>query len=140
MVPQHTSSRRSFLKKTALTTAGISIIPRSVLGRGFIAPSDQLNVGVVGGGGKGRGDTLNVWNKGAANIAAICDVDWNRASQGFSKFPKAKKFKDFRRMLDEMKDIDAITVSTPDHTHAIIAHAAMQLKKHVYVQKPLTLQ
>lgn len=133
-----TTSRRTFIKKTALTAVGISIIPRSVLGRGFIAPSDQLNVAVIGGGGKGFSDMVNVWNNGSANIAAICDVDWNRASNGFEKFPKAKRFKDFRKLLDAMKDIDAVTVSTPDHTHAIIAHSAMQLGKHVYVQKPLT--
>jgi len=68
----------------------------------------------------------------------MCDVDWNRASQSFEKFPNAKKYKDFRRVLDEMTDIDAITVSTPDHTHAVIAMAAMKMGKHVYVQKPLT--
>ncbi|MBE9489357.1 MAG: Gfo/Idh/MocA family oxidoreductase, partial [Bacteroidetes bacterium] len=88
--------------------------------------------------GKGFSDAVNVWNNGSANIAAICDVDWNRASNAFKKFPKAKKFKDFRKLLDTMTDIDAITVSTPDHTHAVIALAAMQLNKHVYVQKPLT--
>jgi predicted dehydrogenase len=81
---------------------------------------------------------LNVWNNGASNIAAICDVDWNRASESFKLFPNAKKFKDYRKLLDIMNDIDAITVSTPDHTHAIITLAAMQLNKHVYVQKPLT--
>ncbi|MFI0428485.1 Gfo/Idh/MocA family protein [Mariniflexile sp. HMF6888] len=75
---------------------------------------------------------------GASNIAAICDVDWNRATQAFELFPNAKKFKDYRNLLDVMKDIDAITVSTPDHTHAVIALAGMQLNKHVYVQKPLT--
>ncbi|MCK5400814.1 MAG: Gfo/Idh/MocA family oxidoreductase [Flavobacteriaceae bacterium] len=138
MDKNNTSSRRSFIKKTALTVAGISIIPRHVMGRGFIAPSDQLNVAVIGGGGKGFSDAVNVWNNGSANISAICDVDWNRASNAFKKFPKAKKFKDFRKLLDTMTDIDAITVSTPDHTHAVIALAAMQLNKHVYVQKPLT--
>ena len=132
------NSRRSFIKKSALTAAGISIIPRSVLGKGFIPPSDQLNVAVIGGGGKGYSDMMNVWNNGAARISAICDVDWNRAAKGFEKFPNAKRFKDYRKLFDEMTDIDAVTVSTPDHTHAIIAHAAMQLKKHVYVQKPLT--
>ena len=118
--------------------AGISIIPRHVLGKGFIPPSDQLNIAVIGGGGKGYSDALNVWNKGASNIAAICDVDWNQASRAFQKFPKARKYKDFRKVLDEIKDLDAITVSTPDHTHAVIAMSAMQLGKHVYVQKPLT--
>src|SRR5210317_1452971 len=112
------TSRRSFIKKSALTTAGITIIPRAVLGRGFVAPSDQLNIAVIGGGGKGHSDAVNVWDKGNANIAAICDVDWSRAANAFEKFPNAKKFKDFRKLLDEIKDLDAITVSTPDHTHA----------------------
>jgi len=132
------TNRRTFIKNSVLTFAGISIIPRHVLGRGFIAPSDKLNVAVIGGGGKGFSDAVNVWNNGASNIAAICDVDWNMASRAFKKFPKVKKYKDFRKVLDEIKDIDAITVSTPDHTHAVISLAAMQMNKHVYVQKPLT--
>jgi len=134
---KHTS-RRSFIKKTAITTAGITIVPRSVLGRGFISPSDKLNIAVVGGGGKGHSDAINAWNKGTSNIAAICDVDWSSSKRLMEKFPNAKKFKDFRKLFDSMKDIDAVTVSTPDHTHAVIAHTAMQLGKHVYVQKPLT--
>jgi predicted dehydrogenase len=135
---ESSNSRRSFIKNTALTTFGISIIPRHVMGKGFIAPSDKLNIAVVGAGGKGYSDMMNVWNNGASNITAICDVDWNRASAAFKQFPKAKQFKDYRKLLDEVKDIDAITVSTPDHTHAVITLAAMQLNKHVYVQKPLT--
>jgi predicted dehydrogenase len=138
MSNNQSSSRRSFIKKTALTTLGISIIPRHVMGKGFIPPSDKLNIAIIGAGGKGYSDMLNVWNNGASNIAAICDVDWNRASESFKLFPNAKKFKDYRKLLDLMNDIDAITVSTPDHTHAIITLAAMQLNKHVYVQKPLT--
>ena len=132
------NSRRSFIKKTALTSIGISIIPRHVMGKGFIPPSDKLNIAIVGAGGKGYSDMINVWNNGQSNIAAICDVDWNQASKAFDFFPNAKRFKDYRKMLEEMTDIDAITVSTPDHTHAVITHAAMQLGKHVYVQKPLT--
>jgi predicted dehydrogenase len=132
------TGRRSFIKKTALTAAGISIIPRHVMGRGFISPSDQLNIAIVGGGGKGYSDGVNAWNNGASHVAAICDVDWNSASRAFKKFPNAKRFKDYRKMFDSLKDIDAVTVSTADHTHAVIAHTAMQLNKHVYVQKPLT--
>jgi predicted dehydrogenase len=132
------TSRRAFIKNTSMAIAGISIVPRHVLGRGYIAPSDQLNIAVIGGGGKGYPDAVHVWNNGASHIAAICDVDWHRASKAFDKFPNAKKYKDFRRVLDEVKDIDAITVSTPDHTHAVIAMAAMKMGKHVYVQKPLT--
>lgn len=138
MGKQSQFSRRSFIKNSSIAVAGISIIPRHVLGQGFIPPSDQLNIAVIGGGGKGRSDAINAWNKGASNIAAICDVDWTQASSLMDKFPKAKKYKDFRKLLDEVKDIDAVTVSTPDHTHAVAAMAAMQLGKHVYVQKPLT--
>jgi predicted dehydrogenase len=129
--------RRQFIKNTAIAFAGISIVPRHVLGKGFIPPSDKLNVAVIGGGGKGYSDTVNVWNNGSSNIAAICDVDWNRAAKAFKKFPKAKQYKDYRKVLDEIKDIDALTVSTPDHTHAVIAMAAIKSGKHVYVQKPL---
>ncbi len=138
MKPKNNPSRRTFIKKSAIAFAGISIIPRHVLGKGFIPPSDKLNIAVIGGGGKGYSDAVNAWNNGASNIAAICDVDWNMASKAFEKFPNAKKYKDFRKVLDEIKDIDAITVSTPDHTHAVIAMTAMKRGKHVYVQKPLT--
>ncbi|MDT0553568.1 Gfo/Idh/MocA family protein [Urechidicola vernalis] len=132
------NSRRSFLKKSAVVATGISIVPRHVLGKGFTAPSDKLNIAVIGGGGKGRSDAMNAWNKGASHISAICDVDWNMSKDLMNKFPKAKKFRDYRRLFDEVQDIDAVTVSTPDHTHAIITLTAMQLGKHVYVQKPLT--
>lgn len=132
------NSRRSFIKKSAIIGAGISIIPRHVLGQGFIPPSDKLNIAVIGGGGKGYSDAINVWNNGANNISAICDVDWVRAAEAFERFPKAKKYKDYRKLFDEVKDFDAVTVSTPDHTHAVITMAAMKMGKHVYVQKPLT--
>ncbi|MBT6035971.1 MAG: gfo/Idh/MocA family oxidoreductase, partial [Kordiimonadaceae bacterium] len=104
-------SRRSFIKKTAATAFAFSIVPRHVLGQGMTAPSDQLNIAVIGGGGKGYSDAVHAWGDGAANIAAICDVDWNMASNAFKKFPNAKKYKDYRKLLDEMSDIDAITVS-----------------------------
>lgn len=132
------NGRRSFLKKSAVAAAGFSIIPRHVLGQGFVAPSDKLNIAVIGGGGKGRSDAMNAWNNGASNITAISDVDWFRSEELMKKFPKAGKYRDFRKMFDEVKDIDAVTISTPDHTHAVATLAAMQLGKHVYVQKPLT--
>lgn len=134
----HKSSRRAFLKSTAAATLGFAIVPRHVLGQGFTAPSDQLNIAVIGGGGKGYSDAVNAWNSGASNIAAICDVDFGMASRAFEKFPKAKKYTDYRKLLDEMTDIDAITVSTPDHTHAVISMNAMKRGIHTYVQKPLT--
>ena len=138
MKSKSTTSRRTFIKKSAIAFAGISIIPRHVLGKGFVPPSDQLNIAVIGGGGKGYSDAINAWHNGANNIVAICDVDWNMAANAFKKFPKAKKYKDYRQLLDAEKNIDAVTISTPDHTHAVIAMAAMKRKKHVYLQKPLT--
>jgi predicted dehydrogenase len=133
-------SRRDFLQKgTAAAVGTFFIVPRNVLGKGFVAPSDKLNIAGIGVGGKGFSDVNNAFNKGAENIVALCDVDWGQAKRNFELHPKAKKYKDFRKMFDEMgKEIDAVTVSTTDHMHAIIAMAAMQQGKHVYVQKPLT--
>ena len=138
MIDKSQQSRRSFIKKSAVAVAGISIVPRHVLGRGFIAPSDKLNVAIIGGGGKGYSDLINVSNNGASHITAICDVDWQSASRAFKKFPNAKKYKDFRLLFEAEKNIDAVTISTPDHNHAVIAMEAMKRGKHVYVQKPLT--
>ena len=132
-------NRREFIKKGALAAAAFYIVPRHVLGKGFTAPSDKLNIASIGCGGKGWSDTLNAWNNDKENIVALCDVDFNRAKQAVEKWPKATRYKDFREMLDKEKNnIDAVTVSTPDHNHAVAAMAAMQLGKHVYVQKPLT--
>ena len=135
-------SRRDFLQKSAVTAAAVGsffIVPRHVLGKGYKAPSDKLNIAGIGVGGKGYSDVNNAWNNGAENLVALCDVDWNQAKRNFDKHPNAKRYHDFRKMFDEMgKDIDAVTISTPDHMHAIIAMTAMSLGKHVYVQKPLT--
>ncbi|GAB4056408.1 Gfo/Idh/MocA family protein [Spirosoma litoris] len=137
-----TTSRRQFIQASALAATSFFIVPRHVLGgKGFIAPSDKLNIAGVGFGGKGFSDTNNSYNNGANNIVALCDVDWGlpRVKENFTKHPNAKRYKDFREMLDkEGKTIDAVTVSTADHTHAVVAMAAMMRGKHVYVQKPLT--
>jgi predicted dehydrogenase len=102
-----------------------------------LSANDKLNIACIGGGGKGFVDMKGVSRNN--NIVAICDVDWERAANGFKVFPGAKKYKDFREMLDkEGKGIDAVTISTPDNVHAVAAMACMQLGKHVYVQKPLT--
>jgi predicted dehydrogenase len=131
--------RRDFIKKSALAVGSFFIVPRHVLGRGFTAPSDMLNIAAVGAGGKGNSDIINAANNGTNNVVGLCDVDWNRAVGAISKFPNAQKFRDFRVMFDKMhKDIDAVTISTPDHNHATVAMMAMGLGKHVYVQKPLT--
>ena len=133
-------SRREFLKTSTIAAAGIMIVPRFVLGgKGYIAPSDRLLIASVGVGGKG-GDDIGHFNAtGKAEIAFLCDVDDARAAGSVKKFPKAKYYKDWRELLDkDSKNFDAVSVSTPDHTHAIVAYHAMQLGKHVYVQKPLT--
>ncbi|MCR8559951.1 Gfo/Idh/MocA family oxidoreductase [Mucilaginibacter sp. BJC16-A38] len=133
-------SRREFLKTTTVAAAGFMIVPRFVLGgKGYTAPSDKLLVAGCGAGGKGQSDIANFYKSGKAEIAYLCDVDDRQAAKTRAKFPKAKYYKDWREMYDkESKNFDAVSVSTPDHNHAIIAYHAMQLGKHVYVQKPLT--
>ena len=135
----NSNSRREFLKNSAIAAAGISIVPRHVLGgTGFTAPSDKLVVAGIGVGGKGESDINEFHKSGKAEIAFLCDVDDRRAANSVKRFPKAKYYRNYREMLDkEHKHIDAVSVSGPDHNHAIHALAAMQLKKHVYVQKPL---
>ncbi len=133
-------SRRHFIKKAALSAAAVSIVPRFVLGGpGYIAPSDTLYIAGIGVGGKGTSDLTGFAKNPKAKISFLCDVDDRQAIESKKNFPKAKYYKDFRVLLDkEAKDIDAVSVSTADHTHAVAAMAAMQRGKHVYVQKPLT--
>ena len=129
-------SRRSFLQNSALTAAGFMILPRHVLGRGFKAPSDKLNIAFIGCGGRGENHVNAL--KGE-NIVAFCDVDEVRAAEIYEVFPNVPRFTDYRKMFDAMSSqIDAVVIATPDHTHALPALAAMQLGKHVYVEKPLT--
>src|SRR5690606_8544200 len=136
---KNSASRRNFLKNTALAGAGVMIVPRHVLGRGFVAPSDKLNVAGIGAGGMGGGDIANMAKSPHVNITALVDVDDRQAVKSRTSFPKAKYYKDFREMLEkENKNVDACTISTPDHTHAVATLAAMQMGKHVYTQKPLT--
>jgi predicted dehydrogenase len=132
-------SRREFLKNGSLAAAGFFIIPRHVLGRGFVAPSDKLNIAGIGAGGKGESDLFEFSKSPNANIAFLCDVDDRQITKSLSRFPKAIRYYDFRDMLEkEHSSIDAVSVSVPDNCHAVAALAAMQLGKHVYVQKPLT--
>jgi predicted dehydrogenase len=133
------TTRRTFIKQSAIASS-VFLVPRHVLGgAGFTAPSDQLNLAAIGAGGKGASDIRNAWVKGRERVGALCDVDFSgSASESVKQFPKAKLYADYRVMLDEMKDIDAVTISTPDHVHAPAAAFAMERGKHVYVQKPMT--
>jgi predicted dehydrogenase len=133
------SSRRTFLAATGAAAFSVTIVPRHVLGGvGFLAPSERVNVAGIGVGGMGGGD-IATHSKNGANIVALCDVDDDRGAGSFNAFPKARRYKDFREMLDkEAKQIDAVSVGTPDHIHAIASMAAIRAGKHVYCQKPLT--
>jgi predicted dehydrogenase len=163
--------RRAFIRDAAIATAGLVIVPRHVLGQGYQAPSDTVNVAAVGVGGMGR---ANLAALSTQNLVAICDVDWGYVDTRYGQIPAeisnaekrlkeatdlkdkaraqtqiedlqrlqqripgAARYTDYREMLEKQKDIDAIVIATPDHTHAVIALAAMDLGKHVYVQKPL---
>ncbi|HEY6901015.1 MAG TPA: Gfo/Idh/MocA family oxidoreductase, partial [Puia sp.] len=133
------ASRREFLRNTSMAATGFFIVPRHVLGRGFLAPSDRLSIAAIGAGGKGADDLKNFYGSGKVDVAYLCDVDDRQAAKSVQAYPKARYYKDFREMLDkEHKHIDAVSVSTPDNVHAVAAMAAMQLNKHVYVQKPMT--
>jgi len=128
-------NRRRFLGGAA-AVAGFTIVPRYVLGgAGYTPPSEKLNIAAIGVGGRGRS---NIAALSGENIIALCDVDDVRAGETFKRFPKAKKYRDFRRMLEEEKGIDAVVVSTPDHTHAAASMTAIKMGKHVYCEKPLT--
>lgn len=139
-------TRREFMGRTAIAAAGLMIVPRHVLGGpGYQAPSDTLNIGCVGVWGKGASDIAAVSTE---NIVAVCDVDdvmmakflrnEENTPEQQAKYDQANKYQDFREMLDKEKSLDAITVTTPDHTHAVIALMAIKMGKHVFVQKPLT--
>lgn len=148
-------TRRDFVSTTSKVALGGMIVPRHVLGgRGYQAPSDTLNVAIVGAGGMGG---ENAQELGSENIVAVCDVDLelvaskvrermtdgdgNPREKGHrwaEQFEQAVKYTRFDEMLERQADIDAVLIATPDHTHAVIAAAAMKEGKHVYVQKPLT--
>jgi len=131
-------SRRKFVKNTLVGGTAITIVPNVVLGKsyGHISPSDKLNIAGIGIGGVGR---RNLANMKSENIVALCDTDWGYAEKTFNDYPNAKRFKDWRVMLDKMDtSIDAVMVATPDHSHAGVTAHAMTLGKHAYTQKPLT--
>jgi predicted dehydrogenase len=134
--PEAGMSRRDFTPRAAAALTGIMLLPRRVLGgSGSPAPSDRLNIAGVGVGGMG-GEYLK--HLETENIVALCDVDSEKAAKTFNRYPHAKTYTDFREMLDKEKGIDAVVIGTPDHTHAVVAMAAVQLRKHVYCAKPMT--
>src|SRR4030042_5473 len=129
-------SRRDFMGAAA-AVAAFTIVPRHVLGGpGQTPPSEKINIAGIGVGGQGGGDINAVSSQ---NIVALCDVDWRHAAGTFRRHPNAKKYKDFREMLDkEYKNSDAVGVAAPDHIHAVASIAAIKRGKHVYCEKPLT--
>lgn len=129
-------NRREFAQKSALLAGAISIVPRHVLGGPeYTAPSDKLNIAGIGVGGMGFSNLRNLESE---SIVALCDVDLDYASETINHFPNAAVYTDYREMLDEQKNLDAVVIATPDHTHAVISVAAMRAGKHVFCQKPLT--
>ena len=149
-------TRRDFVGGASKLALGGMIVPRHVLGGvGYQAPSDTLNIAIVGAGGMGG---ENAQELGSENIVAVCDVDFDYVTRKVAErtvdsdgkarpkglrwqeqYQTATRYSDFREMLDKQRDIDAVLIATPDHAHAAISKAAMELGKHVYVQKPLTL-
>ena len=130
-----TLRRREFLGAAA-TAAAFTLVPRHVLGGPRqIPPSEKMNIAGIGVGGMGA---TNLRSLQTENIIALCDVDHAYAARTFKQYPNAALYKNFREMLDKQKDIDAVVIATPDHTHAVIAMAAIKAGKHVYCQKPLT--
>ncbi len=127
--------RRRFLKTTTAAIAGFMIVPRHVVaGAETTLPSDKLNIAGIGIGGQGGGVLGDMADE---NIVALCDVDWNKAAGTFGRFERAKKYKDYRVLLDKEDGIDAVMIATPDHMHAPITMAALRAGKHVYVEKPM---
>jgi len=132
------TNRRHFLQRTAAGVALFNILPGRLLsGAETLSPNAKLNVAGIGIGSRGGADVGEVAGLGH-NFVALCDVDEKYAGKEFAKYPGAKQFKDYRVMLDKMgKEIDAVIIGTPDHTHAVIAMEAMRRGKHVYCEKPL---
>ena len=129
------NSRRDFIKTAVAGAAAFSILPSSVIaGLGNPMPSDKLNIAAIGVGGIGFNNLNSLKNE---NIVALCDVDWEYGQKTFRRWGNATRYKDFRVMFDNEKNIDAVLIASPDHTHAIAAISAMQLQKHVFVQAPM---
>jgi predicted dehydrogenase len=129
-------TRREFIRDTALLAGGAAAAGHwsAQAAKRKLSSNDKLNLGIIGAGGRGWDNLMGVQSE---NIVALCDVDEVRAGEAFKKFPEAKRYRDFRQMLDRESTLDAVVVSTPDHTHAVAAIAAMKRGLHVYCEKPL---
>jgi hypothetical protein len=128
-------SRRHFIKYGTLTVSVLGTAPAFLRGQDL---HNHVHVAVVGAGGKGSSDTDHA-AKAGGDIVALCDVDQGTLSSRGAKYPQAKLFKDFRKMLEQMeRSIEAVVVSAPDHIHAPACIMAMRMGKHIYCQKPLT--
>lgn len=137
-IPSRTLRRREFLRNTGLTVALFNILPGRLPGADAVSPNQKINVAGIGIGSRGGNDVDEVAALGH-NFVALCDVDDSYAAKEFAKFPKAKRFKDYRVMFDKMgSEIEAVVIGTPDHTHAVITMEALRRGKHVYCEKPLT--
>lgn len=139
-------TRRRFFSTAAAATSATAVFPNILSGQSKKSPIDKMHIACVGLGAMGYTTLENcvgTKNLGSPelhaseNVVALCDVDWKRASVPFKRFPGAKRFKDYRRMFDQVPDIDAVIVATPDHTHGVITAEAMRRGKHVYTQMPL---
>lgn len=129
-------NRRYFLQNSVLGVAAVTVLPGHILGlNGATPPSEKLNLGFIGVAGRGG---ANLDGCAVENVVALCDVDRARLQKAQERFPKAKGYQDFRRMMDEAaRELDAVVVSTPDHTHAVALMRAIRERKHVYSEKPL---
>ncbi|MDB6138479.1 MAG: oxidoreductase domain protein [Verrucomicrobiaceae bacterium] len=131
-------NRRRFVASAAAATFGFQIVPRHVIGGpGFVPPSEKLNIGCIGIGGQAAGDMADMDSTGLVNFVALCDVDLDRGKANIKKYPDARLHRDYRRQIEQQKDIDAVLVATPDHVHAPASIMAMHAGRHVYVEKPL---
>ncbi len=128
-------SRRAFIENTTTAATGLIVLPSQVIaGLGHQLPSNKLNIAGIGIGGQGYSTLRNLENE---NIVALCDVDWDYAGNSFRRWHSARQYKDYREMFEKQKDIDAVVISTPDHSHALPAMLAIREGKHVYMQQPL---
>ena len=126
------TSRRTFISQTGALTATALGFPAILSAQ---APNNKLNIAIIGSGGRGAGNLAEVSSE---NIIALCDVNERNLEAAATKFPTARKYVDFRKLYDQANDIDAVVVSCAEHTHAFATLPALQMRKHVYCEKPLT--